>query len=192
MAFNSVAEIYDSIDETRARLYQRAEALSEEQSAFQPTPDVWSAANIIEHLSLIEDMMIKLFNTLLQKSEASGGARDETQAFAPVSLDEFAEQARREKFTAPETVRPGGQVSLAGSLAHLRASREQLRALLPRIEKIDGAKLQYPHPAFGPLNLYQWLAFIGAHEERHLRQLDKLLQAANFKNEESDTSSAPS
>ena len=179
MNYNSVAEIYDSIDATRERLYQRAESLSEEQSSFRPTPEVWSAANIIEHLSIIEGQMTKLIGMMLHKAESDGHLRDETQAFAPVSLAEFAEQARTQKFTAPETMRPGGEMSLADSMARLRQSRDSLRALLPRIEKIDGTVPQYPHPAFGPLNLYQWLAFIGAHEERHLRQLDKLLQATS-------------
>jgi len=27
-----------------------------------------------------------------------------------------------------------------------------------------------PHPFFGPLNAYEWLLFIGKHEERHLGQ----------------------
>ncbi len=180
MNFHSVAEIYDSIDKTRERLYRRAESLSEEQSSFRSTPEVWSAAHIIEHLSIIESQVTKLLGVLVHKAEAAGNLRDETQPFAPVSLAEFAERARTEKYTAPEAMKPGGEASLADSVARLRESREMLRQLRPRIEKIDGTGLQYPHPAWGPLNLYQWLALIGAHEERHLRQLETLLQSAGI------------
>jgi hypothetical protein len=29
----------------------------------------------------------------------------------------------------------------------------------------------HPHPQFGPLSLYQWIAFVGAHEGRHAAQI---------------------
>jgi hypothetical protein len=95
--------------------------------------------------------------------------------FRPFSLDEQVEQARTRKFVAPEEVRPSGAVSLADSLARLRKSRAALEALRPRIERADLSAATYPHPSFGPLNLYQWLAFIGIHEQRHLDQIERLL-----------------
>jgi hypothetical protein len=45
------------------------------------------------------------------------------------------------------------------------------------VEATDLNATGYPHPAFGPLNLYEWLAFIGIHEARHLRQVEALLGA---------------
>jgi hypothetical protein len=52
-----------------------------------------------------------------------------------------------------------------------------LRALQPRIEATDLSAFTYPHPAFGPLNFYQWLALIGLHEQRHLNQIESVLKA---------------
>ena len=67
--------------------------------------------------------------------------------------------------------------SLNKLLARMRQSRAGLHALRPRIEATDLASVTYPHPAFGPLNFYQWLALIGLHEERHLRQIQSVLSA---------------
>ncbi|MCA1592958.1 MAG: DinB family protein [Acidobacteria bacterium] len=180
MNFHSIAEIYDSIDGTRTQIYRSVEGLSAEQERFRPAPGVWSIAEIVEHLSMIEKQLMHLFGMMTKKAEDAGASRDESRPFAPVSLDEFAERASAQKYTAPETARPTGNVTIAESLERLRESRAALQALRPRLEKIDGVGLQYPHPYWGPLNLYQWLAFVGAHEERHLRQLEAVKASPEF------------
>ena len=68
-----------------------------------------------------------------------------------------------------------GKEKLADLLSKMRRTREELRGLQERIEAVDLSSVTYPHPAFGPFNLYQWLAFIGIHEERHLRQMETAL-----------------
>jgi DNA repair protein RecO (recombination protein O) len=64
--------------------------------------------------------------------------------------------------------------------AALREGRAALTALRPRVETVGvgAASARYPHPAFGPLNLYEWLAFVALHEERHRRQIERVLGAA--------------
>ena len=174
MSYHTVADIFAANDEVRSRLVARVENLSEAQQEFRPGADAWSAAEIIEHLALIERRLTGLFNAMLKKIEGAG-AEAQPRPMRPFSLDEFAEQARQ-KLDAPEGVRPRGGVRLADSLAQLRASRAALNALRPRVEAVDGASAIYPHPIFGPLNLYQWFAFIGVHEARHLRQIERLLE----------------
>jgi hypothetical protein len=173
MTYNSVAEILDDIDRKRARLLQSAEGLSDEQQAFRPSPDKWSVAEIFEHLSIIERRVAGLLGALVEKAEAGAEPRDADAPFAPVSIAEFVERSRTQKFNAPENAHPAG-APLADSLASLRDSRAAIHALHPRIESVDCAGVKFPHPAFGPLNLYQWLAFIGAHESRHLAQINAL------------------
>jgi DinB superfamily len=172
MIYHSIADIFAANDDVRQRLVERVEGLSETEQHFRPAAGAWSAAEIAEHLSLIEGNMVRLVGKLLRQSESAGAAAG--TPMQPFSLDEFAAQARTQKFVAPEAVRPHG-VSVTAALAALRASRAALHALRPRIEAADGTRISYPHPIFGPLNLYQWLAFIGLHEGRHLHQLEGLL-----------------
>ena len=178
MTYTSVAQIYEEIDGTRERLYGRFEGLSDEQASAHPGEGAWSVAEIAEHLSLIEVGMLRLMKGLLSQVEAAGvQPGDGAAEMKPFTLDEHIERARNEKYVAPEIARPKGTTPLADSLARLRRSREELRALRPRIEAVDLSRATYPHPAFGPLNVYQWLAFIGQHEERHLRQAESALNA---------------
>src|SRR5437868_7577947 len=108
MNYNSVAEIFDDIDGTRSRLLQSVEGLSDEQQNFRPAPEKWSAAEVLEHLSIIERRVTKLVAALLDKAEAAGRPRDAVEPFAPVSVAEFVEQSRTQKFNAPEGARPEG------------------------------------------------------------------------------------
>jgi hypothetical protein len=173
MTYTSVAQIMEEIDKTRERLYRHVEGLTDEQATARPDPQSWTPAEIVEHLALIEDRLLRMMNMMLTKAESArspGADAAQPIEIKPFTLDEFIERGRNEKFDAPEAVRPAGVASLADSLARLRRSRAELKALRPRIEAIDLSVVTYPHPAFGPLNFYQWLAFIGLHEERHLQQ----------------------
>ena len=176
--YTSVAEIYEAIDGTREQFYRRVEALSDEQASARPAPEAWSVAEIAEHLALIERSVLRLMKGVLAQIEAVGGsAEGGAAAMKPFSLERHVERSRREKYVAPEMARPKGEAGLQDSLARLRRSREELRALRPRIEAADLNAVSYPHPAFGPLNVYEWLAFIGIHEARHLRQAEAVLNA---------------
>ena len=176
MNYNSVAEIYDAIDGVRARLRSRVEGLDDGRDVFRPAEGVWSVAEVVEHLSIIEGQMVRLASKLLDRAEADGGAAEEARPLAaPVTIERFVEESRTQKFDAPDGVRPTGSASVADSLARLAESRAGLHALRPRLERVDGFAVTFPHPAWGPLNLYQWLAFVGAHEHRHLRQIERLL-----------------
>ncbi|HEX8069238.1 MAG TPA: DinB family protein [Pyrinomonadaceae bacterium] len=177
MIFNTVADIYAENDAVRGRLVARAEGLSEAQERWRAEAAAWTPAEIVEHLAIIEGNMVRLVTKLLGKAESAAGGTP-APPMPAFSLDEQAARARAQKFVAPEEIRPRGDVPLADSLAGLRASRAALHDLRPRVETADGTRAHYPHPFFGPLDLYQWLAFIGVHEQRHLDQLERLLADA--------------
>lgn len=181
MIYKSVAEIYDSIDETRQRLNERVAHLSPEQENFRPASGGWSIAEIVEHLAILESRLLGLTTVMLSKSEKAGLQRTaENSQFNAVSLEEIVERSLKEKYNAPETAQPQGGVSVQDSLERLRQSRESLRALQPRIEATDLSSARYPHPAFGPLDVYQWLVMIGVHEDRHLRQIEALIASPEY------------
>jgi hypothetical protein len=177
MDFNSVREIYEQIDRTRARLLAAVEGLSEAQQGYAPAADRWSVAQLVEHLSIVEGNVVGLLGKLLGKAEESGeGAAAPAEFDDPISIEEFVERARHVRLEAPERIRPAG-LPFADSLARLRETRAALHALRPRVERADGRALRFPHPAWGPLDLYQWLLFVGAHEDRHLAQIEALKQS---------------
>ncbi|MDT7540718.1 MAG: hypothetical protein QOE33_622 [Acidobacteriota bacterium] len=178
MIYNNVDDIFTMNEDVRRRLVARVESLGDAEQGARASDDGWSVAGVVEHLSLTERRVTKALDGMLPKSGSATEADEDTSAprnFTPFSLDAYVEQARDKKFEAPEFIRPRG-VSFTDALAHLKESRAALEALRPRFERADYSA-QFPHPAFGMLNLGQWLAFIGIHEERHLAQIERTLEA---------------
>jgi hypothetical protein len=174
MIYNTVGDIYAANDDIRRRIVASVEGLDEEQQSFRPEAGAWSVAEIVEHLSIIEGNMVRLVGKLLGKIESEATDASAPHPMQPFTLDEYVEQISTVKLEAPEAIRPTG-IPLGDSLARLSATRAALNALRPRVEACDGTGAHYPHPFFGQLDLYQWLAFIGMHEQRHLGQIERLL-----------------
>jgi len=178
MTYNNVEQIFETIDKTREQVYNRVEGLSEEESRRRPQPDAWSVAEIIEHLAKIEGRLLKMMTMMLTKAEAAGArSSDGPVEIKPFTLEKLIEIGRNEKFIAPEPLRPSGEARLADALEALRNSRAELHNLRPRIEMTNLSGATYPHPVGTALNFYEWLAFIGVHEYRHLRQIERVLSA---------------
>ncbi|HEX5705661.1 MAG TPA: DinB family protein [Pyrinomonadaceae bacterium] len=175
LTYHSVAEIYESLDGTRERLRATLAGLSPEAEDFRDSPERWTIAEIVEHLSLVEGQIGRIMSKFIDKVEAEGGAASGAGATRTplVDLNSHAERMAQ-GFDAPETARPKGGVPVSESLARLGASSEAIRALRPRVETLDLSSARFPHPAFGPLDIYQWLAVLGLHEERHRRQIETL------------------
>ncbi len=197
MIYHSIADIYAANETVRQKLAARVENLSEAQQSFRPGESAWSIAEIVDHLSVTEQNMVQLIGMLLKKSESATAAANAGDAavagtqtgasapsFRPFSLDSFIEQVRDVKLNAPEQVRPGSGVTLADALAKLERTRAAIEAMRPRLEAADHGAATYPHPAFGEFNAAQWLAFIGLHESRHLRQIENLMAAPEFRQSE--------
>lgn len=170
MNYQTLDEIYAEGDAIRARLLERIATITPEQAVTRPTPTEWTPAELVEHLAIIEKGICRMLEMMLAQAPAGDG-------FQPFSLEHLAAQAGTQKFTAPERVAPTGQVALADAVASLKASRVALQALRPRIAAADLTNQKMPHPAFGPINGYQWLAFVGLHEMRHAAQLKRILNA---------------
>jgi hypothetical protein len=176
MIYNNVAEIYETINETRTSLIALSDTLTAEQANNRENDEGWSVASIYEHLEIIEGRIIEAFEKLLTQAEKEG-IKSNGVFDSPVSVLELMKQARGKKFEAPPHVQPQGAQDLKKSLAMLQDNRVKLNALRLRIEATDLTKTAFPHPAFGNLNVYQWLIFIGLHEQRHLAQIKRILTA---------------
>lgn len=166
--FNSPAEIFEEMDATRARLDATLARVGERERERGAQAEGWCVAEIVEHLATVEQGVGRLAGMLLQKA-------GEGEAAWPLSLDELAGRARGEKFKAPESIIPRGDVSLADSHARLREARAALLSLRPQVEQGGASGARYPHPIFGPLDIFQWLAVHNFHEERHRRQIERIL-----------------
>jgi hypothetical protein len=167
MTYESLDEVFAANDAVRRQLVAQVEGLNDVRA--NANAGGWTVAQIVEHLSISEPRITAAIEGMLAPAEGDVGER---KPFIPFSLDEQAERARG-KIDAPEFLRPTG-LRLGEGLERLKESRAALEALRPRFESADYSRV-LKHPAFGMLNAAQWLAFLGMHEQRHLRQIQRIL-----------------
>jgi hypothetical protein len=91
-------------------------------------------------------------------------------------MDRFASDGTiLRPLVAPQRLRPEPHPDLAASWASLQAVRERTYRAFLTVDGKDLTQVSAPHPFFGPLSGYEWLLFLGKHEERHLGQLRREL-----------------
>jgi uncharacterized damage-inducible protein DinB len=179
MVFNNVTELFDSIEQTRAQVYERVERLSEEQAHFRLSDDQWSVAEITEHLGSIESRLLHLVKSLVEQGLASAPVVGANDAIGSISLEHLTAQLTA-KGKAPEMFQPTGNKSLAESIEKMRRTREALLALKPDLQSRDFTLVVFTSEQVGALNPYQWVAFLGAHEGKHLNQITALILNESF------------
>ena len=180
MTYRDLSEIFSVKGRSLAGLEQSTRDLSIAQLGFKPMGGGWSMANTLEHLALVEGPLVRLITTLTDKAAAATGPNPPLHSFE-VSLEPYLERSRVEKYVTRDKFEPTGIVQAVDSLSVLREIQTELLSLRPRLQSVDPTLVRFPHWIFGPLDLAQWLAFVGVHEERHLGQIHAIISTAEFK-----------
>jgi hypothetical protein len=138
----------------------------------------WSGAQIVQHLGKVEGSTVKLLEGLFSAALARGLGDDSAISTQLGSLERFTSDGRAlRSLVAPERLRPEPAPDLDASWVSLQGVRERTYRAFSTVDGRDLTQVIAPHPYFGPLNGYEWLLFIGKHEERHLGQLRRELAA---------------
>lgn len=174
MNYQTISDIYEANDRVRAKLKGIVENLNDEQANTLPEGEKWTVKEFVEHISIVDEGIMRISAKLLGEAKASGKQADGKAKFS----DEFVQKtagSREAKFEAPDRVRPTGTKSIAESLAKLDETRQKLEELRPLFESVECSDIKFPHPAFGDMTAHEWLALLGGHETRHIRQIESVL-----------------
>ena len=168
-------ELLRHLDANRVVLHAAVDAVPVALRETRPSPDRWSVAEVLEHLSRVEEQITRILTAKLSEAEAAGqlSAQPDTTPITG-SLRHDAILDRRRAVTAGERVMPRGDLGSAAALAALDRSRTSLRDLVARVGGLNLETFSLPHPALGPINGYQWFLFIGTHEARHAAQISEI------------------
>jgi hypothetical protein len=173
MNYQNIAEIYISNDKQRERLRETVGILTDTQLNSLPDGEKWTIAQIVEHMSIVEENMTRICRKLLSSAEAEGS----TASGGVVVSDNFKQKAAEiatMKVEAPERVQPTGTMAVEQSLSRMDENRHRLDELRPMFEAYDGTTRKFPHPFFGDLSAQEWLVLIGGHTARHIKQIANL------------------
>jgi hypothetical protein len=165
-----LTEISGYLDSRRAEVYAAAEGVGAERLERVPAAGGWSAAQVLQHLALAESKTSQYLGSRLAKAIAAGLARETDETSVLGGIDGFPAAG---PVSAPDAVIPAAGVTAQAALADLRASHEEMRALLREADGWALAEVLTRHPLFGPMQMYQSLLFIGFHDRRHLPQITR-------------------
>ena len=163
----------------RAILRAAIDAFSTDAYDVRPGADRWSIAEVIEHLARTEAGIA----VLVRRSASALRARAEADAAlaapetAALDADLLVDRSRR--LVAPDAVQPRGNLPFAAAWAALLEADRKLDDAMLSGNGLPLDTIAHPHPALGPIDVYQWIAFIGLHELRHADQIREIGAAAS-------------
>jgi len=178
MIYHTIADILAANERAQAQFMTAVSNLSEAQANFRPDENQWTIAEIVEHVSIVNDGFLRLTHKLIEGVRIAPRPPRDDLNLGHTSLDENGQQ--REPFQAPERVRPKGGVSVEDSMAKMRMALAGFAEIQPRLEAVDLSEQVFPHPALGPFNAYQWMVLLGEHEDRHRGQIERVKAASGF------------
>jgi hypothetical protein len=174
MKYETIDEIYAGNEKVRARLKDVVGSLPDERATALPEGEKWTVAQIVEHISMVDEGAMRICARLLRKAQEAGRTHDGKVVITEDFLQKGSEIAGI-KVQAPDIVQPTGTKSISDSLAKLDENSEQLEKLRELFKSVDGTELKFPHPFFGDISAQEWLSLKGGHEMRHIKQIEKVL-----------------
>jgi hypothetical protein len=187
MVQKRLAEIVDYIEVARERLLEAAKGVNPSFAEIRPHRGSWCVTEILMHLAMTEGLVARIISrsVALGREQEVGAETSEESLLS--SLDEFSIAESPTPLTAPERITPPRDATMEQALGALDASRRALREALHDADGMNLGALTRQHPVFGELTIYQWALFVGQHEERHTRQIQRTLRDVT----ESAAESAP-
>ena len=172
-----LAETMTFVEEKRRELLQSFEGVPGDRLCRRALPEGWSVAEILEHLRMVETGVARLITKRVGQARDAGlGEEQETSSVMP-SFDGHAASLEARSLQSPAQVQPRANIEISDALEGLESSREPLRAAVVTADGLALGEIKHNHTILGELDLYQWLIFLGDHEGRHRKQIERTLKS---------------
>ncbi len=161
------------LGETRDNLLRATKNLSPTQLQYKTAPDRWSVAECLEHITMVENMVLGNINSALK--EAAGSPKPD------MTDDTLVKTVTDRSFraTAPERIVPTGRTPHDQLIGEFEAARKRLSEFVASTN-VPLRQYAFPHPRFGQVNCYQWVLLVAGHGDRHRQQIDEVVADAGL------------
>jgi hypothetical protein len=163
------------LESTKKNIVEATKGLSAAQWNFKAAPDRCSVAETMEHIAAAEDLIRGMIIEKGMKGPAEAGRDIKKTDDAVVAMI----PDRSHKAQAPEPLKPTNRFgSPDGAVKHFLESRAQTEDFLNNTPDLR------QHVSDSPLGMkldaYEWVLFLTAHSERHLKQIQEVTADPNF------------
>lgn len=169
-----IAELDEFIGQQRALLTAAVGQIAASRHRDPPGEGRWSVVNVLEHVAIVERRIGKGLGEWIADARANGLAReaDASPILPTINVDRFVDRSRAIKTTVAGE--PTGQVTVDQAMHDLTAARTVVKSAMADGDGYALATVVRPHPVLGPLNVYEWIAFVGGHMCRHAMQIREI------------------
>jgi hypothetical protein len=136
-----------------------------------PSQNEWSVAEILQHLCLVEQRVVKDLERELKNPPRKIGF---LRTLIPTSIV----ASRLVRVKAPKAVNPINPPPRNEIIANYNAARDRLKKLC----STHGRKLKlviFKHPFLGDIDGTATVSFVGYHERRHHKQIREVIKKLN-------------
>lgn len=170
-----IDDLIADVAAARRRVMEDVAGVTEEQATWQPAPEEWSVAQVVEHLVLAEH------SGLIRMWQAAVGLQRGQPVWQgePVhrgkSIEANIAETWREREDAPPNATPQANGPLAYWVASLAACEPVVLALGRVLAPFDLEAVIAPHFLSGPLDARQRFEFLRWHMDHHRRQIADIM-----------------
>lgn len=172
-----LAEAMKYVEEKRTDLLRKLEGADPGVMAQRPSADKWSVAEVLDHLQMVESGVARLIAKRVTRAREGGLRKEESTESIIGSIDFMGPTLDNAPIEAPEQVRPRADADPEKALAALAAARQSLHEAVAIADGFALGEIKHTHAILGELDLYQWIVFLGRHEARHTRQIERTLKS---------------
>ena len=170
----------EELKRTKEMLTSAVEGLSEDQLDFKASPEAWSIAEIVEHLTISEHAFEEMLKGALQ-TPANMEKRSEVKFTDDELMGLITD--RTNKVKTSEAFEPSGKFGTYEET--LEAFLEKRAAHIDYLKNTDDdLRHHYGELPFGTIDGYQVLLFMSGHVERHVKQMEEVMEHEDFPEEE--------
>ena len=163
------------LESSKKGVLAATKGLSAAQWNFKPAPDKWSIGECMEHIAAAEDFIRGSISENVMKAPAAPD-RDIAKIDAGILANV---PDRTNKVQAPEPLKPTNRFgSPEAAIKHFVESRAKTEEYLKNTADLRGHAVD--SPVGGKWDAYEFILLIGAHSERHTKQIEEVKASPGY------------
>jgi len=177
---DELTKLKQEVTESRKHYLDSVKNLTPEQGSFKPAENIWSAAEITEHLYHAEIGGIAGMWKAIEGARIGDPPWNEKHINKGLTIEQIVEKTWQPKEQVPKGAGPRMFGPLKFWVDALKSCQFMLDSLA---ENLKGAELElliYPHPISGPMDIRQRFEFLRFHMDRHRHQVENIKKDPNF------------
>jgi hypothetical protein len=167
--------IYE-MNASKTHMLEVIDGLTEEQLNYKSAPDSWSIAECVEHIAISEENIFGMLQGTLQ-TDPDPSKRTDVKVSDEELLKMIKDRSNKVKTSA--AFEPSGKYgSFEATVEAFTAKRKANMDYV--LDTQDDLRNRYAQLPFGTIDAYQVLLFMSGHTERHVLQMEEIMEDPDF------------